>query len=68
MKVKVLVTQSCPILCHPIDCSPQAPLSMIFYSEEYWRGLPYRSPGYLSDPGLEPVSLKFPALARFVTI
>ena len=22
MKVKVLVTQSCPILCYPMDCSP----------------------------------------------
>ena len=22
MKVKVLVTQLCPILCNPIDCSP----------------------------------------------
>ena len=22
-KVKVLVTQSCPTLCNPIDCSPQ---------------------------------------------
>ena len=21
-KVKVLVTQSCPTLCHPMDCSP----------------------------------------------
>ena len=23
MKVKVLVAQSCPILCDPMDCSPQ---------------------------------------------
>ena len=22
MKVKVLVTQSCPTLCNPMDCSP----------------------------------------------
>ena len=26
----VLVAQSCPTLCHPVDCSPQAPLSLGF--------------------------------------
>ena len=25
-RVKVKVAQSCPALCHPMDCSPQAPL------------------------------------------
>ena len=38
----------------------QAPLSMGFHRQEYWRGLPFPSPGDLSDPGIEPVS---PALA-----
>ena len=38
----------------------QAPLSMGFRRQEYWRGLPFPSPGDLSDPGIEPVS---PALA-----
>ena len=28
--VKVLVIQSCPTLCNPIDSSPQAPLSVGF--------------------------------------
>ena len=32
---KVLVTQSCPTLCDPMDCSHQTPLSMEFSSQEY---------------------------------
>ena len=38
----------------PVD--HQAPLSMGFRRQEYWRGLPFPSPGDLSDPGIEPVS------------
>ena len=46
----------------------QAPLSMGFPRQEYWSGLPFPSPGYLSDPGVKPVSLMSPALAgRFFT-
>ena len=29
---------------------------MEFSMQEYWRGLPYPSPGNLSDPGLKPGS------------
>ena len=32
----------------------QAPLSMEFFRQEYWSGLPFPSPGDLSDPGIEP--------------
>ena len=35
----------------------QAPLSMRFSRQEYWRGLPCPSPGDLSDPGIKPASL-----------
>ena len=35
----------------------QAPLSMGFYRQEYWSGLPYPPPGDLLDQGIEPVSL-----------
>ena len=28
------------LLCNPIDCSPQAPLSTQFPRQEYWSGLP----------------------------
>ena len=43
----------------------QAPLSMGFPKQEYWRGLPFPSPGDLSNPGIKPES---PALVgRFFT-
>ena len=57
------VAQSCPILCDPVDCSPAAPLSVEFSRQEYWRGLPFPTPGDLPDPGIEPASLVSPALA-----
>ena len=47
----MLVTQSCPTLCDPMDC--QAPLSMEFPRQEYWHGLPFPSPGDLPDAGIE---------------
>jgi len=34
----------------------QAPLSMKFFKQEYWSGLPFPSPGDLPDSGIEPVS------------
>ena len=37
-----------------VDC--QAPLSMGFPSQEYWRGLPFPSTGDLPNPGIEPGS------------
>ena len=46
----------------------QAPLSMGFSSQEYWRGLPYPPPAGLPNPRIKPVSLTSPALAgRFFT-
>ena len=46
----------------------QAPLSMGFSRQEYWSGWPCPPPGDLPDLGIEPVSLKSPALAdRFFT-
>ena len=38
----VLVAQSCPTLCNPMDCSPPAPPSMGFSKQEYWSGLPFQ--------------------------
>ena len=40
----------------------QAPLSKGFSRQEYWSGLPFPSPGDLSNPGIEPTSLTSPAL------
>ena len=44
----------------PRTVALQAPLSMEFSRQEYWSGLPFPSPGDLSDPGIEHRS---PALA-----
>ena len=41
----------------------QACLSMAFYWQEYWSGLPLPSPGDFSDPGFKPMSPLSPALA-----
>ena len=38
-------------------------LSMEFYRQEYWSGLPFPSPGDLPNPGTEPASLASPAPA-----
>ena len=37
----------------PWTVALQVPLSMKFSRQEYWSGLPFPSPGNLSDPGLE---------------
>ena len=42
----------------PQTVTHQAPLR-----HECWNGLPFPSPGDLFHPGIEPVSLVFPALA-----
>ena len=38
-------------------------LSMGFFRQEYWSGLPFPPPGDLPDPGIKPVSRVSPALA-----
>jgi len=47
----------------PWTVARQTPLPMGFSRQEYWNGLPFPSPGYLPDPGVEPGSLMYPALA-----
>ena len=52
----------------PWTVSCQFPLSMGFSRQAYWSGLPCPPLGDLSDTGIEPRSLVFPALAgRFFT-
>ena len=46
-------TQSHLNLCDPMDCSLPGSLSMGFYRQEYWSGLPFPSPGDLPDPGIK---------------
>ena len=40
----------------PWTVDHQVPLSMEFPKQEYWSGLPFPSPRYLSDPGIKPQS------------
>ena len=47
----------------PWTVAHQIPLSMGFSRQEYWSGVPFPSPGDLSNPGIEPASLVSPALA-----
>ena len=41
----------------------QVPLSMEFFSQQYWSRLPFPPPGDVPNPGIEPTSLASPALA-----
>ena len=60
-----MCTQLCLTLWDPWTVAHQAPLPMEFSRQEYWSGLPFPTPGYLPNPGIEPAS---PALAgRFFT-
>ena len=47
----------------PWTVAHQAPLSMGFSRQEHWSGLPFHTPGYLTEPGVELTSLVSPALA-----
>ena len=53
--------KACPILATPWTVALQAPLSMGFYRQVYWSGLPFPSPGDLPNPGIEPESPAFQA-------
>ena len=52
-RILKLVSQLCLTLCNPMDCSHQAPLSMEFSRQEYCSGLPFPSPGDLSESGIK---------------
>ena len=51
-----LVAKLCPTLVTPWTVARQTPLSIGFSRQEHWSGLPFPSPGDLSDPGIEPGS------------
>ena len=61
--VCMLSCSSCVWLCailRTVAC--QTLLSMEFFRQEHWSGLPFPPPGDLPDPGIEPTSLVSPAL------
>ena len=51
------VSQSCPTLWDPMDCSLPGSSIMGFSRQQYWRRLPFPPPGDLPDPGIKPTSL-----------
>ena len=54
MKVKSL--SRVRLFVTPWTVDYQAPPSMGFSRQEYWSGLPFSSPGDLTNPGIEPRS------------
>ena len=46
----------------PWTVARQAPLSVGFFRQDYWSGLPCPPPGDLPNPGTEPMSPVSPAL------
>ena len=51
-----LVTQPCPTLCNPMDCSPPGSSVHGIPRQGCWSGLPCPPPGDLPNPGIEPRS------------
>ena len=62
LKAKVLVTQTCPTLCNPMDCSlPGSSVHGI--TQARILELPFPPPENIPDPGIKPTSQVAPALA-----
>ena len=61
VSVCVLVTQLCPTLWDPMDCSLPRCFVLGIFRLEFWSGLPFPSPGDLPDPGIKPRSPALPA-------
>ena len=61
LKVNVKSLSRVRLFATPWTVAHQAPLSMGFSRQEYWSGLPFPSPGYLPDPGIQPRSLALQA-------
>ena len=58
---------SCVRLCvTPWTAACQASLSMGFFMQEYWSGLPFFSPGDIPHPGIKLMSLKSTCIGRWV--
>ena len=63
-----LVTQLCPALCEPVNCSLPGSFVHGIFQQGSWSGLPFPPPGDRPYPGMEPISLASPALTgRFST-
>ena len=58
-----LVAKSCPTLCDPIDYSQSGSSVHGIFQARNWSGLPFSTPGYLPDSGIQTMSLASPGLA-----
>ena len=56
VKVKVLVAQSCPTLCDPMDCSPPGSFVHGIFQARMLEWVAIPSPGDLPIPGIKPRS------------
>ena len=52
----LVLAQSHPALCDPMNYSLPGSPTMGFSRQEHWSGLPFPSPEELADPGIEPMS------------
>ena len=59
----MLSLQSCLTLCDLMDHSPTDSSVHGLLQAEYWSGLPFPTPGYLPNPGIQTESLTCPGLA-----
>ena len=57
----LLVAQSCPTLCEPMDHSPPGSSVHEIFQARILEWLPFPSPGDLPNPGIEPGSLALQA-------
>ena len=58
----MLVAQSCPALCNPVDCCPSDSSVHGILQARILSELPFPSPGDLPNPGIKPESLVSPAV------
>ena len=66
--VRAHVISCVQLFAAPQTVALQTPLSMDFFKQEHWSGLPLLTPGDIPNPGIEPTSPVPPAFAsRFFT-
>ena len=53
--------------CDPMDCRPPGSSVHGIFQAEYWSGLPFPSPGDLSNPGIEAMPLTSALAGGFFT-
>ena len=59
----VCVLNCVQLFAIPRTVACQIPLSMEFFRQEYWNGLPFPTPGDLPNPGIKPECPASPAMA-----